>query len=131
MTTFDIITEFNTLIDNDTEYTLKEMKTILTDIYNTKNGKKTYKKKVQNSDDDEKDEDGKKKKTTKAPKLDKDGNVKPKRAPTAYNLFVKERMGELKKENPELKGSELMKMAAGDWKNKEESVIVDDADKEE
>ena len=128
MTTSDIITEFNTLIDNDTEYTLKEMKTILTDIYNTNNGKKIYKKKVQNSDDDVNDTDNKKKKTVK---LDKDGNVKQKRAPTAYNLFVKERMGELKKENPELKGSELMKMAAGDWKIKKESVIVDDADKEE
>ena len=121
MTTFDIITEFNTLIDNDTEYTLKEMKTILTDIYNTKNGKKIYKKKVQNSDDDVNDTDNKKKKTVK---LDKDGNVKQKRAPTAYNLFVKERMGELKKENPELKGSELMKLAAGDWKIKKESAIV-------
>ena len=127
MTTFDIITEFNTLIDNDTEYTLKEMKTILTDIYNTKNGKKIYKKKVQNSDDDDNDTDNKKKKTVK---LDKDGNVKPKRAPTAYNLFVKERMGELKKENPELKGSELMKLAAGDWKIKKESAIVNDNNEE-
>lgn len=40
MTTIDIITEFNSVIDNDIEYTLNDMKKILTKIYNIKISKK-------------------------------------------------------------------------------------------
>lgn len=47
----------------------------------------------------------------------------PKRAPSAYNIFVKEKMGSLKTENPDLKHTELMVKAAELWnKHKEELV---------
>jgi hypothetical protein len=35
---------------------------------------------------------------------------------TEYIIFIKSRMAELKNKNPELKKTELMKMAAMDWK---------------
>jgi hypothetical protein len=37
------------------------------------------------------------------------------RAPSAYNLFMKEKMGELKDTHPELNNIERMKMAAEMW----------------
>ena len=47
----------------------------------------------------------------------------PKRAPSAYNIFVKEKMGSLKTEHPDLKHTELMVKAAVLWnKHKEELV---------
>lgn len=49
-------------------------------------------------------------KKDKEPKEDK----KP-RAPSAYNLFMKEKMGELKDSHPDLNNIERMKMAAEMW----------------
>ena len=48
-------------------------------------------------------------------KTDSDGVEKKKRAPSAYNLFIKEKMAEIKVEKPELKGKELMKAAIDAW----------------
>ena len=42
---------------------------------------------------------------------------KAKRAPSAYNLFVKSKMSELKAANPSLKGAELMSLASKMWKD--------------
>lgn len=39
-----------------------------------------------------------------------------KREPSAYNLFIKEKMAEIKQKKPELKGKELMKEAIEEWK---------------
>ena len=58
----------------------------------------------------------KKSKKGKADKADK--AVKPKRAPSAYNMFISEKMAEIKKENPALKGKELMKAAIVAWNDK-------------
>ena len=41
---------------------------------------------------------------------------KKKREPSAYNLFIKEKMAEIKQKKPELKGKELMKEAIEEWK---------------
>lgn len=43
-------------------------------------------------------------------------NITPKRAPSAYNVFIAERTKELHQEKPGLKGSELVKQIAGKWK---------------
>lgn len=56
---------------------------------------------------------GKADKAVKAVKADK-----PKRAPSAYNMFISEKMAEIKKENPALKGKELMKAAIVAWNDK-------------
>ena len=119
--TKDIITEFCNLIEDDKEYDLKELKQILAEIYNTKNGKKKAVKKaalVVTPVDTDSDDDNKPKKKGRPSKvkLDKDGNIKPKKAPTAYNNFVKQMMESLKKDNPNSSAKELMGMVGGKWK---------------
>lgn len=47
---------------------------------------------------------------------DADGTEKKKRAPTAYNLFIKDKINELKAANPSWKGKELMSAATAAWK---------------
>ena len=127
--TLDILNEFQEQIDVDKVYSLKEMKDVLSEIFKVKNIKpkkntvkkeKTAKKAVKKTDDmdtetDEEVETKKKGRPTKV-KLDKDGNEKAKRAPTAYNNFVGKRIKELKLEHPETKAVELMKMASISWK---------------
>lgn len=55
------------------------------------------------------------KKPKKEQKMDENGNV-IKRKPTEYNLFVQAKMEELKKAHPDVKGNQLMAMAAAEWK---------------
>lgn len=81
-----IIDEFNKLIDYEKVYTKTEFNNILTQAF----------KNIKNS----------KTKNT-------NGVKKP---PTKYNLFIKENMGKLKQENPELNRQELMKLASEKWK---------------
>lgn len=60
-------------------------------------------------------------------KKQKDPNA-PKRPPTAYNLFVKEKLEELSKSHPDTNRQELMKMAVNVWR-KEHPKTADDAKK--
>ena len=89
----DIITEFQNKIDNEKTYDLKEMTQILTEVYNE--SKKTGKK-------------------TKSVNV---SEKKEKKAPTAYNNFMSERMKALKKETPDVSSKELMEMASVEWKD--------------
>lgn len=59
-------------------------------------------------------EEGKKNAKTATGKKAKDPNA-PKRAPTGYNIFVKEQMSKLKEEHPDAKPKELMSMAVDAW----------------
>lgn len=45
----------------------------------------------------------------------KGGGPKKKRAPTEYNLFMKERIMKLRLEHPDIDKKELMSMGAQDW----------------
>ena len=118
--TADIMAEFSEQVDACKEYNLKELKQILGDIYKTKTAKpKTVKKAPVESDksDSESDDDKPKKRGRPAKKrLDKDGNEKQKRAPSAYNNFVKQRIEQMKAEQRDTPAKELMKMAAAEWK---------------
>jgi hypothetical protein len=38
--------------------------------------------------------------------------------PTQYQIFMKDRMKELKQENPDKNAKDIMKMAASEWTNK-------------
>ena len=106
-----IVEEFVEQIDNQKEYSLAEMKKILGEIYKTKS-------KIASSSDSENDIEKKTKHTkhTKKEKNDVEKKEK-KREPTAYNIFVKERIKNLKTENPDTKAKDLLIMAAGEWKN--------------
>lgn len=118
----EIVTEFVNLIDNDKVYELKELKEMITNIYKTKNSKKktTASKAVSESSESSDENEDKPKKLGrpgKAAKTDKDGNVKEKRKPSAYNIFVKKTIEELKKEQPSTSAKELMGLAAMKWKD--------------
>ena len=70
-------------------------------------------------------------------KLDEDGNVKEKRAPSAYNIFVKEKYAEIKEENPDMDKTKIFEELAKLWnirkKEQNENTIPDakpDADVE-
>ena len=48
--------------------------------------------------------------------FDKEGNPREKRAPSPYNIFVKEKRGEVKEANPEMDNKEIFKEIARLWK---------------
>jgi hypothetical protein len=54
-------------------------------------------------------------KKTKKAKDEAAGEVKEKRPPSKYNLFIKEKMPILKQENPEMNHREIMSMAGALW----------------
>ena len=104
-TTQQIIDEFTTLIDTEKEYTRSELGKILTAVYHQiTSGKKNA--------------EPKKKKSKK--EVDDDAAPKKKREPTAYNLFVKEKMPIIKEEFPELSRQDLMKKVGELWKVQKE-----------
>lgn len=104
-TTQQIIDEFTTLIDTEKEYTRSELGKILTAVYHQiTSGKKNA--------------EPKKKKAKK--EVDDDAAPKKKREPTAYNLFVKEKMPIIKEEFPELSRQDLMKKVGEMWKAQKE-----------
>lgn len=103
-TTQQIITTFTEQVDTNKEYTRAELSKILTQVFN-----------------DLKNE-GKPAKKEKKPKKEEDGEEKKKREPTAYNLFVKEKMPLLKEEFPNLSRQDLMKKVGEIWKAKKEEA---------
>ena len=123
MTTQEIVQEFVSLVDTDIEYSLSEIKNILSGVYKTfKNPSKApAKKRVVKKDTDDEDvasgNDSPKKRGRPCKiKLNKDGTVKKKKAPSAYNLFIREKYAELKPLHEDLKAPQIMKIAAAVWK---------------
>ena len=127
-----IISEFVSNVDTDKEYGLAEIKAILSTAFKTvksanapvKADKKVKTAKKASSDDEvssENEEKPKKKRVKR--ERDADGNIIKKRAPSAYNLFVKDKIAEVKTENPALNSKEAFKMAIEAWnKQKAEKV---------
>jgi hypothetical protein len=117
--TTEIINDFVELIDTNKDYTLKDLKQILTEVYNTKAGKNMKKadKAPKTTDTDSSDDEKPKKRGRPAKvKLDKNGDIKVKKAPSAYNIYVKQTIETMKKENPDTPAKELMGFAANKWK---------------
>ena len=67
--------------------------------------------------------------------FDKDGNPKEKRAPSPYNIFVKDKYAEIKAENPNMDKTEIFAEIAKKWqeskKLKEEEVKEEEVKEEE
>ena len=104
-TTKQIMDEFIILIDTEKEYSRSELGKILTEVYHQiTSGKKKG--------------EPKKKKAKK--ETDEDEEPKKKREPTAYNLFVKEKMPIVKNDYPELSRQDLMKKVGELWKKQKE-----------
>jgi hypothetical protein len=90
--TKQIIESFTSNVDYSKKYSLDELKKILAEIYKATTAKKK-----------------------------KDPNAE-KKAPSAYNLFVKEQMITLKKENPDMDNKKIMSEAAILWKSYKENL---------
>jgi hypothetical protein len=86
---------------------------MLTEVYKTKTASAAKSAKQSDKSDTSSDDDEKPKKRGRPAKV----NDKPKRAPSAYNKYVKERIEKLKSETPEVPAKDLMKMAAAEWKD--------------
>ena len=103
--TQQIMTIFTSKVDIEKEYTRVELAKMLTEVFNemkeVEKGEKPKKKKVKKTED---------------------GEEKKKRAPTAYNLFVKDTMGVVKEENPEMSRQDLMREVGRLWKEKKGDV---------
>lgn len=103
--TAQIVKDFLSNVDTEKAYSLKELKDIITEIYKDNTDKKPSKTSKKADDVIVSDED-------ESPVA----SAKPKRAPSAYNNYVKKRITQLKVERSDVPAKELMKIAAGEWK---------------
>ena len=106
-TTQQILTTFTSKVDLEKEYTRSELGKMLTEVF----------KEIREAEKGEK-----KVRKTKKVKTE-EGEEKKKREPTAYNLFVKERMSVVKEENPEMSRQDLMREVGRMWKERKEEVV--------
>lgn len=137
-----VLTQFNKLVNIDNEYSLKELKDILGEVF--KDVKKSIKdaekeakaakaakavkadKKPKKADNDDKADKPRKQRTKR--ERDENGEIIKKREPSAYNLFIKEQSAIIKAGNPDLDSKAIFKMAIDEWKKKKEQMIqADDA----
>ena len=105
-TTQQILTTFTSKVDMEKEYTRSELGKMLTEVY----------KEIREGTKGEK-------KTRKKAKKEEGGEEKKKREPTLYNLFVKDTMGVVKEENPEMSRQDLMREVGRMWKEKKGEVV--------
>ena len=105
-TTERILTTFTSKVDMEKEYTRSELGKMLTEVY----------KEIREGTKGEK-------KTRKKAKKEEGGEEKKKREPTLYNLFVKDTMGVVKEENPEMSRQDLMREVGRMWKEKKGEVV--------
>jgi len=116
--TSEIVQAFVEIIDTDKNYALKDYKKIITDIFNNIETVKKTVQVVTEEIEEISDDDDKPKRRGRPPnkkKLDKDGNEKVKRPPSLYNLFVQQKIKQLKSENNG-DTKDLMVTAASEWK---------------
>ena len=102
-TTERILTTFTSKVDMEKEYTRSELGKMLTEVF----------KEIRESSKGEK-------KTRKKAKKEEGGEEKKKRAPSLYNLYVKETMSGVKESNPEMSRQDLMREVGRMWWEKKE-----------
>jgi len=103
-TTERILTTFTSKVDMEKEYTRSELGKMLTEVF----------KEIRESSKGEK-------KTRKKAKKEEGGEEKKKKAPSLYNLYVRETMPVVKKENPEMSRQDLMREVGRIWKETKEA----------
>jgi hypothetical protein len=134
-----IIAKFTESIDINKEYALSEILSILSNDYKeikaiSKSVKTQKKAKKETNEDSSSEDDKKAKKTNTKRERDADGNIVKKRAPSAYNLFVAEKIAEFKAENPKRDSKENFKLAIAAWndkKNASQKVVYSDGPSED
>lgn len=90
MTIKETVSDFVAKVGDKDDYTLDELKKLLTESFKSKNKKKS---------------------------------TGVKKEPSAYNIFVKEEIAKIKKENPDVDNKQFMSMAAARWKDHKEKMI--------
>ena len=100
--TAEIKNEFYKIINDDIEYSFDDMKKVLRDIFKIVNKDKSKKRNTPS-------------KKVKKVKKDHDDNV-VKKAPSAYNLFIKEKIVAIRTERPDILSKDRMSHAAEEWK---------------
>jgi len=133
-----IVSEFIANVDTDKEYGLAEIKAILSTAYKTVKAanapakvSKTVKKAKGSDGEVSSDNDEKTKKKRVKRERDADGNILKKRAPSAYNIFVAEKIAEIKKENPELNSKDAFKKAIEAWNKQKADKAAESVSEEE
>ena len=145
-----IISKFTESIDTEKEYGLSEILAVLSADYKAVKAVTTPTKTIKTSvapgaprkaakklvfDADGNSDDSVEKKSRKKSvkrERDADGNILKKRAPSAYNLFVKEKIAQIKTENPGIDSKEVFKMAIEAWNQKKaENFLVTSSSEEE
>jgi len=128
VSTAAILAAFQNNLNPDLEYGLAEMKKIFSDSYKTVKAAQApiKEKKVKLDANGE----VKPKKTRTKRDRDADGNIVKKRAPSAYNLFVAEKMGIIRASNPGTDNKEIFKMAIALWHEAKASIAKESSDNE-
>ena len=128
VSTAAILVAFQNNLNPDLEYGLAEIKKILSDSYKTvKADQAPVKEKKVKLDANG---DVKPKKTRVKRDRDADGNIIKKRAPSAYNLFVAEKMAIIRASNPGTDNKEIFKMAIALWHEAKASIAKESSDAE-
>jgi hypothetical protein len=109
--TATVMEQFAQKIDNDTEYTVSELKRVLGEVYKSVQLSIAEKKKAEKANNGEKP-----RKVRTKRERDEDGNIIKKRAPSAYNTFIKEQSAIIKQANAKLDPKTIFKMAIAEWK---------------
>ena len=110
-TTQQILTTFTTTVDIEKEYTRSELGKMLTEVFKEiREGEKGEKK--------------------KKAKKEEGGEEKKKRAPSAYNLYVRDTMGVVREDNPEMSRQDLMREVGRMWKEKNRDDKEEDVKEE-
>ena len=110
-TTERILTTFTSKVEMDKEYTRSELAKMLTEVFKEiREGEKGEKK--------------------KKAKKEEGGEEKKKRAPSAYNLYVRDTMGVVKEDNPEMSRQDLMREVGRMWKEKNRDDKEEDVKEE-
>ena len=128
VSTAAILAAFQNNLNTDLEYGLAEIKKILSDSYKAvKASQAPVKEKKVKLDANG---DAKPKKTRVKRDRDADGNIIKKRAPSAYNLFVAEKMAIIRASNPGTDNKEIFKMAIALWHEAKASIAKESSDTE-
>jgi hypothetical protein len=136
-----ILDEFTKKVDVNTEYTISELKKVLTEVYkelvsqgkqDAKQAKQAAKKQKVKRDDadadaDDDDKPQKVRKTRTKRERDENGDIIKKRPPSAYNIFIKDQSAIIKADNPDLDSKAIFKMAIDLW-NQKKAQAADAAD---
>jgi len=130
VSTVAIIEAFQKNINLDLDYGLAEMKKIFSDSYKAVKLAQTPMK-VKKEKLDANGEVKPKKPRAKRER-DADGNIIKLRAPSAYNLFVADKIQQLRITNPDVDNKEIFKMAIALWHEaKTENVVISNTDETE